>query len=394
MNIDLQHELARRADAAEVPAFDPRSVVADGERLVRRRRTLAAAGTVVAVALAIGTTSLLVDPDPVRPEPAGPVEVPKWTGSSRPLTYGQGQVLHLGDREIDTGMDFLELDLTDEGAALVTLDGAIWFTDGATVERIGTTLGVRRVTRSSIGYHVGRPAEWVAGGDAGSLLAWMEFTDQRVDRPELVVYDTAVGGVVARQPVPVADGNSALVADVVDRQVFVEEDDRGSFDPTPVFRYDLDSGDLAQVSDTEVDQARRSGVPALVVGSATHGEVVHTPARPLSGRGVVGTLGVRDSRLDGLRDPHTGDAVEISVPETYVDGDMWFTQWLDDDRFVLSTGAGLGELLLCSISAARCDPVVEGLTLSGAGPAITPGDALRGGEHALGRAIEAYRERQ
>lgn len=387
MNIDLQHELARRADAAEVPTFDPQTVVAEGERLVRRRRTLAAAGAAVAVALAVGTTALISDPDPGRPEPAGPVEVPEWTPGTRPLTYGQGQVLHLGDREIDTGMDFLTIDVTDEGAALLTLDGGIWFTDGTTVDRIGTTLGVGRITKDGWTWQVGRPPESVASGSAGSLLAWLEFPTPRVDRPELVVYDTDRRGVLARRSIQVTPGNAATVVAVVDGAVFVAEDDRGSFDPTPVFRYDPGTGALDRVTDRVVADAGRAAAP-LVVGSATYGE-------PLgSADDAFGTVGVRDGALEGLRDPRTGEAVEIAVPASYGDGTMWFTQWLDDDRFVLAPGAGLGELLVCGVSERRCTAVVEGLTRKGPGPALTPGDGLRGGEYALGRAVEAYRRQQ
>jgi hypothetical protein len=86
------------------------------------------------VILTIGTTTLELDrlADRDGPPPAEPVRTSQ--GIVRPLAYGQGQVLHLGDREIDTGLDFLSLDVTDDGAALTTLDGGIWFTDGTEVD--------------------------------------------------------------------------------------------------------------------------------------------------------------------------------------------------------------------------------------------------------------------
>ena len=58
-----------------------------------------------------------------------------------------GQVLHLGDREIDTGLDYLSIDVTDDGAALSTFDGGIWFTDGSIVDRVGATLPLRATGR-------------------------------------------------------------------------------------------------------------------------------------------------------------------------------------------------------------------------------------------------------
>jgi hypothetical protein len=386
VNVDLERVLRERAESVEVPELDPLDVIAHGKRRVRRRHRLASAGVAAALALTLGTAALLVDRDGTPPPPTDrPVPAPEWTPGTRPLTYGQGQTLHLGEEQIDTGLDFLSIDLTDDGAALTTLDGGIWFTDGTTVERIGTTLGVRRVRPHSISYFVGRPREWVVSGSAGSLLAWMEFPRERVDRPELVVYDSGIRAVLARQPIEVADRNSATVLDLADDAVFVAEDDRGSFDPTPIRRYHVDTGALDQVDDTDVEAARRDVARALVIGSATYGALLHTPDRTTTHSAQ--TLDVRDSKLDGLRDPHTGDPIEITVPEGY-DGDrLWFTQWLDDDRFVLVTDAGIGELLECRIVAGRCEVVVEGFT--GTSAALTPGDGLRGSEWALGRAIRA-----
>jgi hypothetical protein len=298
--------------------------------------------------------------------------------------------LHVGGRQLDTGLDFLSIDVTDDGAALTTLDGGIWFSDGATVERIGGTLGVRDIERASITYFAGRPREWVVSAGAGSLLAWMEFSGRRVDRPELVVYDSGDRAVLARRPIEVSARNSATVLDVVDGVVFVAEDDRGSFDPAPGFRYDVDTGVLEQVDDASMEAARR-GIPrALVVGSAAHGALLHTPDRTLADTHSVQTLDVRGSRLDGLVDPRTGAPVEILVPERYDGQTLWFTQWIDDDRFAVVTHAGIGELLVCRRSGGRCEVVVEGFTHESS--ALTPGDGLRGSERALGRATRAASE--
>jgi hypothetical protein len=391
VNVDLQRMLTERADSVEVPVLDPRDVLAHGKRLAQSRHRLASGGVAAALALTLGTAALLVDRDGTPPPPTDqPVPVPEWTPGTRPLTYGQGQTLHLGERKIDTGLDFLSIDPTDDGAALTTSDGGIWFADGTTVERIGTTLGERRIDKDSSSFLAGDPHEWVASADAGSTLAWMEFPSQRVDRPELVVYDSGTRNVLARRPVEVSDRNSATVLDLVDDAVFVAEADHGSFDPTPIFRYDLDTGTLDLVVEADVEAARRDVTRALVVGSATYGELLHTPDRTNDTRSVQ-TLAVDDSKLDGLRDPHTGNAVEIMVPERY-DGDtLWFTQWLDDDRFALFTGVGIGDLLVCRISAGRCEVVVEGF--SGKAAALTPGDGLLGADRALVRDLSREQPR-
>ena len=389
MNIDLKEVLTQRADSVDTPALDPHDAIADGERLVQRRHRVAAAGVAAALALALGTAALLVGRTDAPPPPSDrPAPAPQWTTGTRPLAYGQGQTLHLGGRQIDTGLDFLSIDLTDDGAALTTLDGGIWVTDGTTIERVGTTLGARHITRGGTSFFVGRPSDWVASADDGSLLAWMEFPDPGVDRPELVVYDAGARAVLARQPIAVADRNSATVLDIADGAVFVAEDDRGSFDPTPLFRYDVGTGVLDQVDDVDVEAARRDVARALVIGSRTYGELLHTPVRALSETRSVEILDVRDSKLDGLVDPHTGAKVEISVPERYDGERLWFTQWLDDDSFAVITDAGVGELLVCHTSAGRCEVVVEGFTWE----ALTPGDGLRGSDRVLGRAIRAADE--
>lgn len=388
MNVDLQHVLAAMADSLDAPTFDPQVVVADGDRLVQRRRRILVAGSALALALVLGTTVLVTTRGADRPTPAEPpVPVPTWDIGTRPLAYGQVQTLHIGERTIDTGLDFLSIDLTDEGAALTTLDGGIWFTDGDTLELIGTTLP-----------NVVSHDDWVANDASGPLLAWMEFRDQRIDRPELVVFDTAGRDEVAREPVSVAagnttvtpSGNTAVVVAISGRQVFVAERQRGGPAPgMPLSRYDLDSGSFEPVGDGELDAALRSAPRALVVGpSAADGALLldNPPSGLDTGVRTVGGVVVRHSALHRLRDPHTGEAVEITVPEGYEAQHLWFTGWLDDDRFSMVSDAGTGEVLACRISAARCRVVVGGFGLEEKGPALTPGAGLRGWEMAYGRA--------
>ena len=176
MNVDLQNLLAARADTVEPPTFDPLAVVARGERRVRRRNRLTAAAAALALAVALGVTALVLDRGGDQIAPSERPDL-TWTPGTRPITYGQEQTLHLGTREIDTGLDFLSVDLTDDGAALTTLDGGIWFTDGETVERIGSTL-TGRVRPDGVDWLATRPRDWVVTDTAGSLMAWVEYRDQ------------------------------------------------------------------------------------------------------------------------------------------------------------------------------------------------------------------------
>ena len=220
----LRESLARRAHAVEPPALDVHALVSAGEKRLRRRRFGAVAGSVLAVALAVGVPAVVWDlgdeprsvEQPKPPEPSRKVEAP----GTRPIAYGQGQTLHLGNREIDTGLDFLSVAVTDDGAALTTIDGGIWFADGRTVERIGSTIALR-VRPRSVGGPAGMPRDWVITDTAGSLLAWLEYPGQRPDRPELVVYDSARRVVLDRRPIEVGDGGPAHVLALAGRAVFL-----------------------------------------------------------------------------------------------------------------------------------------------------------------------------
>jgi hypothetical protein len=408
----LRESLARRAHAVEPPALDVHALVSVGERRLRRRRFGAVAGSVLAVALAVGVPAVVWqlggEPRSIeQPKPPGP---PRKVGEpgTRPITYGQGQTLHLGNREIDTELDFLSVAVTDDGAALTTIDGGIWFADGRTVERIGSTIALR-VKPRSVSAPAGLPRDWVITDTAGSRLAWMEYPDQRPDRPELVVYDTARRVVLNRKPIEVDDGGSANVLAISGQAVFlgVEEPDSDS-----VHRYDVDTEMLEHVDRAELAASRRGVSRALIVGSSAEaGGVLHTegfladmgvPVSKVthSGTNSVGRLTVNDGELEDLFDPHTGEPVKLRVPPGYESSQMWFLQWLDDTRFTLISvipgrygnwpggSAPVGDLLVCRITEGRCDVRLDRSTWSTFSEApLLPGQGISvGADAAMARA--------
>jgi hypothetical protein len=391
MNFELQDLLARRADGVEPPTYDPHAVMARAERRIRRRNRITAAGAALALAVTMVVSALALDRGsdstlPVdRPDGDGLTRTP----ATRPITYGQGQTLHLGTREIDTGLDFLSVDVTDNGAALTTIDGGIWFTDGETVERIGNSLALR-VRAGLVWGGAGRPRGWVVSDTAGSLLAWLEFQHERVDRPELVVYDSAVRAVLARVATKVSSRNSATALAIAGRRVFVTEDAPGSGTPESLLRYDLETGVLDRVEEADVTTARREASRALVVGtSADNGTLIDWDG---DGVGFAEALTVQESRLEGLFDPHTGEEVELRVPRGYEAGVLWVVQWLDDDRFTLISGnrAPVGDLLVCQITDGRCDVLLE--RSSWVTEPLLPGHGGVGAELAMMRAMQSVLE--
>ncbi len=379
MNLDLRDLMASRADAVDPPVLDPLAVVADGERRVRSRRRLTAAGAALALVVTVGTATVVADRGDERLAPSGPIE---WAPGTRPLTWGEGQTIHLGDREVDTGMDFLSLDVTDDGAAFTTLDGGIWFTDGSGIEQIGTTQG-------GIGFTAIRPRDRVVNDSAGSLLAWLEYPTGRSGRTELVVFDSGQGAVLGRAPVENESGVIDGVAAVVGRQVFTWMD----FGLT-LLRYDLDSDRVDEVRPAVLEAARRGGPRALVVGASA----------PEDGRLIpdddYSTIPVDNSRLDQLFVADTGERLDlqVSLGDDTGHANVYFLQWLDDDRFTVgSSGDGSGDLHVCEISAGRCTVTIDSGTWTsnvypGRKAPLQPGDGGVGAELAMGRAMQAARD--
>jgi hypothetical protein len=176
--------------------------------------------------------------------------------------------------------------------------------------------------------------------------------------------------------------------------VFVNEDERGHEAAVPLARFDLDSGSLGAVSGKQLSSAVRGVARALAVGPISNGRVVGAPEPSIGGPPMTETLDVAESVIEYLHDPGSGEPVEITVPEGSEPQDLWFTQWLDDDSFVASTyiGKPTGDLLLCRISAGRCDVVVDSATWRV--DALLPGPDNVGSELALGRAIDEYQRQQ
>ena len=392
MNVDLNAMLAARADSVDAPQLDPPAVLDHGRRLVarRRRRTAAVAVTgLVAVLLAAG---IMAPGRTGRVSPARPSDPTRSTEpGARPLGYVEGQVLHLGPRHIDTGLDPVSIDLTDDGAALTTLDGAIWFSDGNRVEQIGATAGATRISDGvSLDANGGAFREWDVSDSTGSLLAWIEPSGTGTDRPELVVHDSSTDAEVLREPVPVsAARDRAVVAALAGREAFVTVRRLGSSSDAAWFRFSVDGGPPAAVGPEEFEAAIRAVPRALSLGPPERGDVLGVS----DGRGGHGVdfgdaIVVRDQRLEGVVDPGTGATVALDLPPDEHVSEVYFLQWLDDDQLVLWSD---GALVACQVSTGQCRRVLDaGWSFSArAAMPLLPGDGGFGSDWALARALKA-----
>jgi hypothetical protein len=391
MNTSLR-DLGERAGSVPVPQLDVAALVAAGESRIRRRRLAAVAAVTAAVVAVLSATVLLAPgsrqaaPPPAddrthAPDDGDTVET---RTTDRLLTYSVGTVIHWGDRTIDvrqqapgrqphrTSLDYL--DATDDGVVFITGPqlkrdesgmlgigygaSAVWFPDGSTPVRIGTTSG------SAVrGFAIGTSA-------SGSTLAWKEPGDESSETladpfGPVVVYDTAQMREVAR-----FGGADAEVLAVYDDVVYWSSGDApcatradfGCLRTRWVMRYEKASGLQTQVDWTgyEADRRSRPGVltgpydgDARVEGPVDYESIgfVRRGARLVGwSRGVAIPLTValtdRPLRLRPPAGHRTADTLAI-------------TQWLDADRVVLvgphSYGGADGtELLVCRLSTGGC----------------------------------------
>jgi hypothetical protein len=236
--------LRRLGDQIVPPPFEALRETA--RRRVRRARVATSVAVAASVAVVSATTVYLGRAGDRQVEPA---RAPSPT--SRPLTYADGSTIHYGDHTVEADGAVVELDVTDDGVGFRTHDGRIWFTDGSTIDPLGT-LGE---TGPGYGDHTWpltvRPG-WMLSPNTGSRLVWFEFPAP--DEPEVVVYDTGTQQEVARDTVRLEAGHTAVPAQLSDSFVYWFKD--SSSDKMPEeqaqVRYDPATGEQTRVTEPEL----------------------------------------------------------------------------------------------------------------------------------------------
>lgn len=400
MNAPLR-DLGERAGAVPVPRLDVAALVAAGEQRLRRRRTATVAAVAVVVAAVISVAALLAPGSHQASPPASNNRTHATDGdrgdtrsATRLLTYSVGTVVHWGDRSIDVGEQVPAqqgqwlgyLDATDDGVVFasgpalrnggVAYDEPIpvWFTDGSTPVRIGTTSGS------------GVRGYLIAPSAGGSTLAWREDYYRGV----VVVYDTARMREVAR-----FGGKQSYVLNEVYDDVVYWTPDGGSCDQgaspqgsmawcqpgARVMRFDVATGQQTQVRWADYVADRRSR-PELLTGPDHSPQgcqtcvispdgLYHWLSFVRIGHGLVlgddYGLDFRAVTPEARFAPtvaRTGRPVRLRLPAHYEDAERWvLTQWLDPDQVVLwadGEPAGVSdlgktiELLVCRLTTGEC----------------------------------------
>jgi hypothetical protein len=318
--------------------------------------------------------------------------------------YAVGRSVHVGDRSVDTHLDVLSVVAAEGGAAFSTFDGALWFTDGATVTQIGRTTAAR-VTATGVEWGpAGQPGDRVVADDDGPDVAWLEYSSARTARPTIAVFDTSSADTVVRLPFPAPAGCPACArivslhdgaAYVADRPLDLHTGGQ-STQASGLFRVDLRTGRRTPVPTGSYLRLLETNPRQLVVGTS-------------AGSGLVGDgVGldfefVRQQLVahavvpEAVYEARTGRALELRGSATMARGmglgdPLELFEWLDDDRVALldisvtaGLGVGEGDIVVCRISTSRCAVAVRAST-HGTTP-IVPGVMTVGSEQAESVAV-------
>jgi hypothetical protein len=369
MTEGLGELLRRGADTVAAPRLDLGEVVAEASRRRRRRRLTMIAGAAVTVGVvvagsvvAVGNASRTSAPSPAdspAPSRSSSMDAP----GSRPLVYADGRTVHVGDKTIQADKPVAFIAPTDDGAVYeATLDGTLWFTDGASTEVIGTS-GYTAAPTSHAGV--------VLTGRSGSLVVWADQSRSPRDYASpLVVYDTSRRREVARIPAP-ERGRAAYVAYVGEAEVwygFAGGSDRH------VYRLDVSSGATTPLNGADLDAALNSQA-RVFTAVAGDGQVVHgSPWFAEQENGRL-TAGIHYSEAEDDAAPvrlSDGSQLRLRLPPGYVgpwpkdeQPALAVSQWLDDDHVVLWARDGGGDLpamsgdfLVCRLPDGVCHVAV------------------------------------
>ena len=372
MTNSLRDLLRQDADRVEIPTLDAGDVIAQGEQRLQRRRITAVLACVAAVAvIAVGG----IVSGSVQHRSEGPVDKPNENKTSVPvirkILYSDvdyaapGDSVRFGDRVVQTGNDFVHLDVTDDGF-LYTDRGGVWFSDGGTPEEIGSRMCA--ASRNGEFSHFDNRAVMTA--NSGSTAAWFDCTHPAT--PTLVVYDTSSGHEVVRPVALCGEEELCELVGVTSDYVYFNRGDYVGF-PRPDYKFDLRTAKLSPSSTQEHAEDLRSHPRGLVIGDSWQtgrptdaiGQgfwvdgsrlvpVDNQWAEPVPAA-AFDTLTQRPVRLHLPRGYHTdhGDLGPIEGP-----GDLSLFEWLDDDTVALV--GGTGEILSCQLSAGRCVVTVRG----------------------------------
>jgi len=286
------------------------------------------------------------------------------------LTYADGRTIQYGDKTVEAEGPVVELDLTDDGVGFRTDDGGLWFTDGSTIDRLGT-VGVTGPGYGPADWPLLTNPGWMLSSNTGSRLVWFEFPSP--GEPEVATFDTGAGQEVARDAVRLGSSHTALPALVSDRFVYWFEDPSSDKMPEEQsqVRYDPATGVQTRVSEPDLldDLDRDAAVRSIRLKGDGRWETAPHGFHYSDGMGQQMGIDLRKgtSGVDGVAPVGPGDMKAEDVhgrpfvlepPPGYTDqsGVAWLVQWVDDQTVVvLSPLRESTNLIACHLETRTCE---------------------------------------
>lgn len=330
MNDLLRDTLAERAAATEPPPLDLDGIIAAGNHRAARRRTLGILGGAAATAAVIAGGATVLRPRNEQPQPARPGPF-----SQRRATFALGNKIHYGSDVISvaphTVTAFVQ---TDAGFVFLNADNAIHVADRSGVRSLGK--GARRLTADH----------------RGNLVGWVEMLN---DHCESVVYDVAARRELVRTPIGnkipkyaslaygpgiiALDGNTAYFGTLDGLYRWDVRANRGEFlaKVSPVAVRTVTAGQIvyAQPLDQRepaVNLAIAPTVSATAPARFSGQQAFLSPAAKYLFTELDDALVVIEPGWAGPALYEVATARRIELPYAY--DNLFFGQWLDDDRFV------------------------------------------------------------
>jgi hypothetical protein len=348
----IRSTLDERAAEAPHPAPVVTRVLA-GRRRRRGRAgwlTVGAVATATAAVVAVGVTLVGGEDDG-----EGVASGPSGSFAQSRITYAEGSTIHYGDQTVDVAphrvVGFVP---TDDGFVFVDdkfVDGhvAVYFTNGEGVEQIGEMSGFSG-------------DDVLASDETGSYAGW-------IDGDDAVVYDTADGAEVLREPLPdgVGEGYRSVAA-IDGDSAYVQHADG-------VDVWNLTDHTKTTFSRANPGDALRDVAGGYLMWGTTNDSTVVSQDPQAEQPVIRGVIGMAEDHLSPdatyvsgswqvVERESQADVTPTSGPDHSV-----ILQWLDNDRYVADTDNILTaygtpdrhDLLMCSVSAGTCEVAVKSL---------------------------------
>ena len=339
MTDKLSTLMRQRADSVDSAVPDLDALTRDGDRTLRRRRSLAIMGGVAAAGVLVAAVAVLPGAGSGRSDVAAPVAEPAA------VTWVTGSSLHVEGRTVDLGHPVAAYVRTGEGYVLADRAGTVWSWRDGSATQVGHT------DRSY--------PQLFADPDSATAV----FTDGVGADRKVVVVDQQHGTVDVLEPEDGAE--QALLYGVDDGRVYWR-DARG------IVAVDPASGDAEVLTEgprgvdlTDVE----AGVFAAPSGQSTVvGAVPGEGVRLDEAYGSVGALSP-DGRYyssegdePAVLDTGTGERIDLDLTQRFATG----YEWLDDSTLAVLAAerpamSATAQLLTCTVPDGSCVVVEDDL---------------------------------